>query len=681
MILKKVSGPLDFFLAEDGYTSITVGLALVVSLVLMFGLVAVQWSSSKAADVQNVADASALAGTQNVKAFVSVAQVSDSCVLTLGLTGMLVLGAGLITSAVPGLQGAGVKLTKAGADILKARQDFAQSAAEGLQNLEKFLPAAIAASGFAVAQANQEGSLNYIGAALPFPEASLSKYDLADSLNTEDLEQKSGEVASKAAEAEAAQKQMKESLEKAWRADCIDDPYCMRSRADTLAHLNPAENPYYAIPDNWSFGVALSRSRAYYKARAALEVPASSSVEEQANSGMRKAFYSFAYQEMMEGYYLENADGTVSLSLPSLPHNTEETRQSKLFSDTRWPQSHEGGSLVLHAYSGCPGIHGALGTGTLQEALQQGYSTCPECKFDIEAMGKTASASTNINNGYEHYWKIVVEEAKKYQEAKNKYDEQTKEIKTLAEQGAGAFDAAIQALGVKRPRICPPGAWGVVGVACRGETDLPQKLDAAFSGGGTLPKGVAISGATLSIDAASEENNLLARFFDALHATDAAADDDFAGALGSAFDGICGLWGSLLMAYQAGFESLANTGNTFFDGLKAVGAGPIAAWLSNKLSTIVGALGLEPADLRIRKPVLCNTQDILEKDGYDTTTLERIVQQLPTTGDAKDILQSFSRLLDTTFTDDEVVIAQLPIPGTSTTIPFSLSIKKLLGFL
>lgn len=674
-------GPLDVFLEEDGYTSITVGLALAMSLVLMFGLVCVQWSSSKAADIQNVADASALAGAQNVKAFTTVAQVSDSCVLTLGLTGMLVMGAGLITSAVPGLQGAGVKLTSAGADILRSRQEFAQSASEGLQTLESFLPAAVAASGCAVVQANQEGSLNYWGVALPFPETSLSSYDTASDLDTKELEEKSSEVAKKAEEAEVSKKEMNDSLERAWRADCVDDPYCMRSRAESLAHLTPDKNPNYVIPDNWTFGVALMRSRAYYQARAALEQSASTSVEEQANSAMRKNFYLFATQAMMEGYNIENLDGTVSISLPDLPHNTEETQASKLFSDTLWPRSIEGGSAVLHAYSACPGLHNPNGAASLKEALEGGYGTCPICKFDLAAMGKTASASTNINNGYEHYWRIVVEESKKYQDAKKAYEEATKALKSLAEKGADAFDRAIQALGVKRPRICPPGAWGVIGACVRGEADLPQKLASAFSRTEPLPTGVAIAGATLAVDASTGENNVLARFFDALHTEEAVADDDFAGALGSAFDGICGLWGSLLMGYQAGFEKISEAGSSFFDGLKAVGATALGGWLSQKLSSIVSALGLEPADLRLRKPVLCNTQDILEKDGLDTSYVREVVQRLPSSGSPDDILKSFSRLVEETYNDDEVVIAEFPIPGTSLKIPFSISIKKLLGVL
>ncbi len=678
---RSIQGPLDFFLEEDGYTSITVGLALVVSLVLMFGLVAVQWSSSKAADIQNVADAAALSGEQDVKAFTTVAQVSDACVLTLGLTGMFVLGAGLITSAVPGLQEAGVSLTKAGAKILKSRSDFAKSAASGLEKLEKLLPAAIAINAFATTAANSEGNLNYLGTGIPFPESSLSQYDLGDSLDTKDLEEKSDALAKKSAEAEANQKEMKEAQERAWRADCIDDPYCMRSRADSLAHLSPAQNPHYAIPDNWSFGVALSRSRAYYQARAALETAATSSVEEQSNSAMRKAFYQFAAKEMQAGYYIENADGTVSLSLPDLPHNTEETKASKLFSETTWPKSSEGGQSILHAYSACPGAHGLSGSATLSEAESVGFGLCSVCQFDVAAMGKTASASTNINNGYEHYWRIVVEESKKYQDAKNKYEQEMKEMKGLAEEGADAFDKAIKALGVKRPRICPPGAWGVIGVVVRGETDLPQALETAFSKTQPLPEGVAIAGATLAVDANSAENTVLARFFEGTKAADATEDEDFGGALGSIFDGICGVWSSLLVGYQAGFGKISDVGNSLFDGLRAAAAGPLAGWLSNKLSSIVSALGLEPADLRLRKPVLCNTQDILSKDGFDISRMSDVVQALPSSGSLGDLLASFSRQVSESFGEEEISIADLPIPGTSIKIPLTISVKKLLGVL
>ena len=91
------SGGLDVFIGEDGgYTSVAVALALLVSLSLTCSLVSVAWLQNRSADVQAVADSTALAGTNVVASYSTVATVLDSCVLTLGLAGMVTLGAGLV---------------------------------------------------------------------------------------------------------------------------------------------------------------------------------------------------------------------------------------------------------------------------------------------------------------------------------------------------------------------------------------------------------------------------------------------------------------------------------------------------------------------------------------------------------------------------------------------------------
>ena len=102
------SGGLDVFIGEDGgYTSVAVALALLVSLSLTCSLVSVAWLQNRSADVQAVADSTALAGTNVVASYATVATVLDSCVLTLGLAGMVTLGAGLVVSAIPGMAAVG----------------------------------------------------------------------------------------------------------------------------------------------------------------------------------------------------------------------------------------------------------------------------------------------------------------------------------------------------------------------------------------------------------------------------------------------------------------------------------------------------------------------------------------------------------------------------------------------
>ena len=125
---------------DGGYTTLAMALALLVSLTLAFGVAAAHWSLARAADVQEVADATAMAGENCVAAYSTVAQVLDACVLTMGLTGAVVCGAALVVSAIPPLQAHAAAIMDLGRNILQARKDFSRSAAQG--PLCRMLPAA-----------------------------------------------------------------------------------------------------------------------------------------------------------------------------------------------------------------------------------------------------------------------------------------------------------------------------------------------------------------------------------------------------------------------------------------------------------------------------------------------------------------------------------------------------------
>ena len=116
---------------EGGFTTVTVAVALLLSLTLVFAAASAGWVSSRSSEVQRVADASALAGSNSVAAFTTVSQVLDACTLSLGLAGIIVYGAGLVTSCVPGLTGVGVEMCSVGGRILDARGGGARPGAAG----------------------------------------------------------------------------------------------------------------------------------------------------------------------------------------------------------------------------------------------------------------------------------------------------------------------------------------------------------------------------------------------------------------------------------------------------------------------------------------------------------------------------------------------------------------------
>jgi len=127
-----------------------VALALLVAISLVFTGAQVYRVQSAAADVQEAADACALAADNVIAEYYLVARVCDAVVLSLTLTGIVVLGMGVAALCTPLSAEAGFSLINAGKKVLLARDRFARKAADGLDKLQKALPflAAVAAAPF-----------------------------------------------------------------------------------------------------------------------------------------------------------------------------------------------------------------------------------------------------------------------------------------------------------------------------------------------------------------------------------------------------------------------------------------------------------------------------------------------------------------------------------------------------
>lgn len=660
---------------EGGYTSVAVALALLVSLSLVLALATAGWVQNRAADVQVAADATALAGANIVGSYVTVATVLDACVLTLGLAGMVTLGVGLVVSAVPGLGAAGASTVKAGVKVLDARQRFATSAAKGLRAIERTLPYAIVVRSWAVANANETETIGYVGCAIPFPQKSETDFSaLEKEVETDEMVEVSEELQEKSEEAREAKERADEAKREGWLADCGDSPRNMRERAGSLAALTGAQNPHYPSPETWTFGAALARARAYYAARLARERPEGTSPEQLTDSASRRAFYEFALAEVRAGSYVEHADGTVSADLPSLPANTSEMRATRLYTDARWPCTNEAAGRTLHSHASCPGAQGpSSGTASLADLDGGLVAECGVCQMDAASLGRVASASTSVDNGFEHHWKRVVEASEEYERAKGELAEAEGELREVSEKGSDAFENALEALSVPRPKLCPPGAWGCVAVVARGSSTSPEELVGAFSSAATLPAGAAVSAATLAPDESASGNDSLTRLFEALGAHLGDGGAGVLGALGS-------LWGGLLSSYGAAADGLAGAADKAVSALEGVPGGSAAAWLRDRVCDAVRAAGFEPADLRLRKPVLTSSQNVLDKAGLDAAgTVRELVGKLPESGDPAAIAVALGQEVVNELGESTFTVAELPIPGTDVTIPLTLNVGDLLG--
>ncbi len=673
---------LAWFLRDDGgYTTLAIAVALLMCLTLAFGTAAAHWAMARSADVQEVADATAMAGENCVAAFTTVAQVLDACVLTMGLTGAVVSGAGLVVAAIPLLQSKSVAIMDVGKKILNARKDFARSAASGLKKFETALPALIMANSASCASANSLNGASYVGMAIPFPQKSQTDYSfLEDGLDADEMDRNAKELAEASARKEEAHERAQAAKERAWRADNIDNPKCMRSRVDTLTDLGSSLNPYYATVDVWEFEYARVRARNYYARRYVQESPRNNGVEELQRSAAREQFYGYAYEAVDKMSCVDTPD-VCSMNLEVLPHTTAMVRATRLYTDTVWPCTEEveeegegAGDIVLHCSLACPGATGPYVGKTSLRAIDRGYVLmCDVCRMDVRAMGNVADASTNINNGFEHYWRIVVEASEEYEAARKDEIAAEKDMQEAAEKGKSAFDKAMEMLSADRPKFCPAGAWGCVSVVARPSAEVvPTELTRSFLSGAQLPSGAAISGATLAPDEATKNNTILARAFDGLRAGRNSITLDLVGSVTS-------LWGDLLVGYGSAYGSVSDAAEQFITKVEGVFGQRVASWLRDKLSALVKGASLQPADLRLRKPVLINSQTVMDKAGGnfgEFGDFRQVLRNLPSTpGELVALLRS--RVLEELGTG-EFTIAELTIPGLEgVTIPLTIDLSKL----
>ena len=178
----------DGFRDEEGFTTIGVVLALLIALSLLFSAAQVQRINSVAAEVQDVADAAALAAQNEVAEFMIVVRVCDAVALTMTLTGLVTTGLGVAALCTPYTAGASPGLLRAGKQILDARDAFSDKASKGLTALQSALPFLSAANAAAIAQANNgpDGGSSYLALALPFP-ADAEPIDAGSSGGAQDM--------------------------------------------------------------------------------------------------------------------------------------------------------------------------------------------------------------------------------------------------------------------------------------------------------------------------------------------------------------------------------------------------------------------------------------------------------------------------------------------------------------
>ena len=604
----------------------------------------------------------------------------------MGLAGFATIGTGLVAILIPGAELAAGDMVDTGIEIIKTRNKFAKSASKGLQKIEMALPYLVAARATQAVSAQDTEGATYTGTALAVPRTSESDFVALEGseISTDVIKDTSKDLERAADELQKASEETAKAKERAWLADCggsdpasVGSCSCMWERARSLAKLSDIENPHYASSVTWEPQVALDRAKAYYRLRLANEAPQGSSVETKAESAARKAFYTYASAEVNRAYITEDGDRTTSY-IPLLPRNTDEVRATELYTDAAWPTSTNDGKTYLHYGTSCPNYKKGVPGGLASVAAYDGQDKCNRCHFGVSSLGAVAAPSTSIENGFEYHFDEFKGALEDYVECRNKELELMRQTEDEADRAGNAFDEAIKALSGERPRIAPPGRNGVVAFAVSGAISSPDELSSSFNAAVRLGERGAISAAVLAPDDATAQNNVLSRFFSTL--------EERSGGVAGVLDGVMDVWGRLLVGYGDIQGSADELMGEMIDGLGGgSGAlGSIASWLGDTVSASVAALGLEPCDLRLRKPVLTDTANVIKSPGSDITGLSKVQDKLRSiplgVTDPKALCEALEYQVERTISGAVFTLAEIPLPGGGS-IPLTVDVATLAGAL
>ena len=677
---------IDLFIEDGAYTTLSSAVVILVVLTLLFSSTAAIWSMSRAGDTQVAADSGALAGANVVSSYHTAATVVDASILSFGLAGFATIGTGLVAILIPGAEPVAGNMVDTGIEIIKTRNKFAKSASEGLQKIETALPYLIAARATQAVSAQDTDSVTYTGTALAVPRTSESDFVALEGseISTDAIKDTSKDLERAADELQKALEETAKAKERAWLADCggsvpasVGSCSCMWERTRSLAKLSGEQNPHYASSISWEPQVALDRAKTYYRQRLADEKPQGSSVETKAESAARKAFYTYASTEVNRAYVTEDGDEVASY-IPLLPRNTDEVRATELYTDTVWPTSAIDGKTYLHYGTSCPNYKKGAPCGLASVAAYDGQDKCNRCHFGVSSLGAVAAPSTSIENGFEYHFDRFKEALEDYVDCRNKELELERQTEDEADRAGNAFDQAIKALSGERPRIAPPGRNGVVAFAVSGDITSPDQLNSSFNAAVRLGDRGAISAAVLAPDEATAQNNVLSRFFSTLK--------ERSGGVAGVLDGVMDVWGRLLV----GYGDIQGSADELMDEMiKDLGGGSgalgsIASWLGDTVSASVAALGLEPCDLRLRKPVLTDSANVIKSPGSDIAGLSQTQDKLRSiplaVTDPKALCEALEYQVERTISGTVFTLAEIPLPGGGS-IPLTVDVATLVGAL
>lgn len=602
---------------ESGFSTVGVALALLITLALIFTSAKVYEVASVSADIQEVADAAAIAAENVVGEYCLVATVCDAIALSLSLASLCCLGLGVAAKCTPVTATFSETLMKAAQKLRDTQHSFTEKAQEALERLKVLLPLAAAAKAASVIDANSHarGGASYTGVAILVPWKTDPLEDQSQALTDQafDTAEAAKDILSQLGEeAEDAAREANAIKEAAYRYDSgSENGYCMYERAKNLAHLSGADNPFYSSSETWDFEVPLKRAQTYYRVRAQIEAPATGSTAERARSALRKRFYQFASLEVNKGYVHQTSE-SFDAYFPLLPKNTDEMKQTALYTEVRYPISTSAsGKQMIHAFDGCPvyATGSPSGQGSIAQAdHNSAFETCPSCEFSASSMGSVAAASSSIDNGFEYHYRKVAELAQAYEQEHKKLNEKADSVK---ERVKGIFEAMSKALEeAKGARIAidPPGKYGAIAFVVTTDPGRSKFVSSFVNSTEQLRTRAAMAGATLLPESTESGKTVINSILNGYAE---------AGLVGGVATIVLDLWSGLLKGYGEGQTTLTEGIRNAINAIPFASESGLGPWAAKSFETALNDLGLQPVDLSPQKAVLVNTLHIARSDETD----------------------------------------------------------------
>lgn len=673
------------FQDEQGMTTVGIALALLLTLSLIFAAAHAYRINSVATEMQSVADAAALAAENEVAEFMVIVKACDALILTLSLTAVAATGLGVVAACIPGCQGAADALLQAARSVTNARKSFSTKAVEVLNQLQRAVPFMAAANAAGVAQANNDAASTYIAVALlsPLSAPAINALEDAESEAAQSLAESQAQDLQQNAEiADNALQEANECKYEAFYHDCgaatTQSPagYCCYERASTVAGMSGVVNPAYSSVDTWSFSVALKRAQAYYHGRWSTEAPLDDSIEENVRSVMRKTMFAYAKDHIQTGYVYET-DDVFEAYFPLMPRNTDEMRATSLYDDPAYPVSvNEEGEPIMHAWSGCPACDVVEGWDSIRCMENEGFLTCEVCGFTAASLGKVFAASSSIENGYEYHYRIIADNASRYQTAYNNAKPALDSVKNTGGNLLEAVKRAFEEVAGQRLEVRPPGSNGVVCLVVNiGSMAAERGFASSFVGtSGTLSTRAALSAATLVEDRSSSHESILTAFFDNVA-------NSF-GLPGGIPDVIFSAWSVLLRSYESLHDGVIGAIRDGLNGLPLLEKTGLGTWAANKLTGLIDSVGLEPASLNALRPVVVNSAHVAGRgaNAVDARLLELKQRAITTPLQSLDLFWSLISVGETAALQKiaglsaGVEIARIEIEGFGISLPITIAL-------